>query len=84
MEVLQLKCGVSVNKMVLNESNTDKQWVEVRNFCRLKIKSPPKKKKIVSVPVHKYYFTWWVPEKEWYFSQLADLKDIKSFGAISP
>ena len=45
MEVLQLKCGVSVNKMVLNESNTDKQWVEVRNFCILKIKSPPPKKK---------------------------------------
>jgi hypothetical protein len=30
MEVLQLKCGVSVNKMVLNNSDTDQQWVEVR------------------------------------------------------
>jgi hypothetical protein len=30
MEVLQLKCGVSVNKMVLNNTDTDQQWVEVR------------------------------------------------------
>ena len=31
MEVLQLKCGVSVNKMVRNQgSATDLDWIEVR------------------------------------------------------